>query len=324
MDSKYQKNIEKKLSAHPKVFLPQERIYAAGNVVYFTGFRLLHLSLLGRISDEVPIENVLTIGTTKFGSLLVETKDGTSVNFGVEDKKVISEFQRVLLMIQAGEVPEYIEAPAVKETIEAPAVKETIEAPAVKETIEAPAVKETIEAPAEERVVREAPPYYGTLVANEKFGLYRVKIFSDGYIQIISGLGFFKGAIEKLLEIEGEAQISKKTGIGRGVAGIVTLGANQLVPNQRGNLLMTVTTDKQVHVLIHDMPFAVYIQNMNKLVAVGKSVIKKGTSAEVTAIPKDSSQSQSLAQQIRELSELKDAGIISEKEFESAKQKLLS
>jgi len=306
MDSKYQKNIEKKLSAHPKVFLPQERIFAAGNVVYFTGFRLLHLSLLGRISDEVPIENVLAIGTTKFGSLLVETKDGTSVNFGVEDKKVISEFQRVLLMIQVGEVPEYIEALAVQEESAVPTKQEETEIPA------------------EQRVVREAPPHYGTVVANESFGLYKIRIFSDGYIQISKGLGMFKGSIEKLLEIEGESQLTKKSGLGRGLAGIVTLGKNQLAPNQRGNLILTITTDKVVHVLIEDLPQKQWIVSMNKLVAVGKSVIKKGTSSEATVTSKGSPNSQSLAQQIRELSELKDAGVISQKEFESAKQKLLS
>jgi len=310
MDSKFKKNIEKALSVHPKVFLPQEKIYAAGNVVYFTGFRLLHLSLLGRIRDEVPIENVLTISTTKFGSLLIETKDGTSVNFGVEDKKVVSEFQRVLLMIQAGEVPEYIEAPAVQE-----------------ESV-VPTIQEETEVSTEQRVVREAPPHYGTVVANESFGLYKVRIFSDGYIQISKGLGLFKGSIEKLLEIEGESQITKKSALGRGLAGVVTLGKNQLAPNQRGNLILTITTDKVVHVLIEDLPQKQWIVSMNKLVAVGKSVIKKGTSSEVTgtvtSTAKDLPQGVSLAQQIRELSELKDAGIISEKEFESAKQKLLS
>ena len=297
MDEKAKKNITKAFSSYPKVFLPQEKIYLRANTFYITGFRLLNLTVLGKIKDEVLIENILSLSTTKVGRLLVETKDGTSVNFGLINEKEFPEYQRILMTIQAGEFLEHIEATA---------------------------VQETIEAPAEERVVREAPPHYGTLVANEKFGLYRVRIFSDGYIQITSGLGLFKGAIEKLLEIEGEAQISKKTGIGRGVVGIVTLGANQLVPNQRGNLIMTVTTDKQVHVLIHDMPFAVYIQNMHKLVAAGKSVIKKDKSSEATAASKGSPNSQSLAQQIRELSELKDAGVISEKEFESAKQKLLS
>jgi hypothetical protein len=209
-------------------------------------------------------------------------------------------------MIQAGEIPEYVEAPAVKEESAVPTIQEETEVPT------------------EQRVVREAPPHYGTVVANESFGLYKVRIFSDGYIQISKGLGLFKGSIEKLLEIEGESQITKKSALGRGLAGVVTLGKNQLAPNQRGNLIMTITTDKVVHVLIEDVPQKQWIVSMNKLVAVGKSVIKKGTSSEVTATAKDSPHSQSLAQQIRELSELKDAGVISEQEFESAKKKLLS
>ncbi len=306
MDGKTKTYIEKRLTAYPKVFLPQEKIYAGGNTVYVSDSRFFNLSILGKLKDEVPIENVLAIGTTKFGSLLVETKDGASVNFGTIDKREFAEFQRVLLMIQAGEIPEYVEAPAVKEESAVPTIQEETKVPT------------------EQRVVREAPPHYGTVVANESFGLYKVRIFSDGYIQISKGLGLFKGSIEKLLEIEGESQITKKSALGRGLAGVVTLGKNQLAPNQRGNLIMTITTDKVVHVLIEDLPQKQWIVSMNKLVAVGKSVIKKGTSSEVTVTSKESPDSQSLAQQIRELSELKDAGVISEQEFESAKKKLLS
>ena len=87
---------------------------------------------------------------------------------------------------------------------------------------------------------------------------------------------------------------------------------------------MTITTDKVVHVLIEDVPQKQWIVSMNKLVAVGKSVIKKGMPSEATGTAKDSPSSQGLAQQIRDLSELKDSGIISEEEFESAKKKLLS
>ena len=297
MDSKSKKNIEKALSQYQKIFLPQEKIYARGNTLYITEFRVLNLSLLGKIKDEVVIENVLAISTTKFGSLLVETKDGTSVNFGIIDKKEFLDFQRVLLMIQAGEEPEYVKNPW---------------------------VQEISTGPAEETVVRVAPPNYGNRVASEGFGNYQIKIFSDGYIQISKGLGLFKGNVEKLLQIECEAQITKKTGLGRGIAGIVTLGANQMVPNQRGNLILTVTTDKEVHVLMVDFPTPDYIKSMNKLVAVGKSVINKGATSVVTEVPQVAPSSQTLAQQIKELSELRDSGVISENEFESAKRKLLS
>ena len=320
MDPKFKKNIERAVSAYPKIFLPQEKVLAFAHPVLITEGRILQLGVTGKIIQEIRLEDVKEFSTSrktmaKTGPLYVETNDGKKQKLGLVFDGQYQEFQRVLLMIQAGEIPEYIEVPAVKEEPVVPAVKEK---PLV------PTTQVETEEPTEQRVVREAPPYYGTVVANEKFGLHKVRIFSDGYIQITSGLGLFKGTIEKLLEIEGEAQISKKTGIGRGVAGIVTLGANQLVPNQRGNLIMTITTDKQVHVLIHDMPFAVYIQNMHKLVAVGKSVIKESAHSEPTATHKDSPQSQSLAQQIRELSDLKDAGVISQQEFESAKQKLLS
>jgi hypothetical protein len=302
MDNKSKKKIERWLSNKPKVFLPSEKIYASSNSVLITANRLIQLTTSGKIKDEIPLKDVKDFSTTrkKFataGPLLVETMDGKSLNFGLLLDIEYKEFQRVLVMIQAGEIPEYIEAPAVMETVEAPAV---------------------------EREVQEAPPYYGTVVANEFFGKYKIRIFSDGYIQVSMGLGLIKGRIEKLNQIECDAQITKKSALGRGLAGIATLGANQMAPNQRGNLILSITTDKKVHVLMHDLPTAQHIKSMNKLAAVGKSVIKKNAPSEVTTTAKDSPQSQSLAQQIRELSELKDAGVISEKEFESAKQKLLS
>jgi len=311
MDSKSKKNIERWLSNKPKVFLPGEKIYGSSITVLITANRLIQLTTSGKIKDEIPLKDVKDFTTTrkkfaKAGPLLVETKDGKSLNFGLLYDSEYQEFQRVLLMIQAGEIPEFVEAPAAKEESAVPGTQD-----------------ETEEL-TEQRVVREAPPHYGTVVANESFGLYKVRIFSDGYIQISKGLGLFKGSIEKLLEIEGESQITKKSALGRGLAGVVTLGKNQLAPNQRGNLILTITTDKVAHVLIEDLPQKQWIVSMHKLVAVGKSVIKKSTSSEATVTSKGSPNSQSLAQQIRELSELKDAGVISQKEFESAKQKLLS
>jgi hypothetical protein len=279
MDDKSRQNISEAFASHPKVFQPNEKIYLRDNTMYFTSLRLLNLTIWGKIKDEVPIENVLSLSTGKLGRLLVESKDGNSAIFSITNEKKFLEFQRILKMIQAGEEPE--------------------------------------------GVIREDPPVYGTLVANESFGNYRVRIFSDGYVQISKGLGLIQGSTEKLLQIEGDAQISKKTGLGRGLATIVTAGANQLSPNQRGNLILTVTTDKEVHVLIQDMPFENDIKSMQKLAAAGKSVINK-SALSATATVQSTSPNQSLAQQIRELSELKDSGVISEKEFESAKRKLLS
>ena len=320
MDSKFKKNIERAISAYPKIFLPHEKVLAFAHPIVITESRLLQLGITGKIILEIRLEDVKEFSTSrktmaKTGPLFVETNDGKKQKLGLVFDGQYQEFQRVLQMIQAGEIPEYIEVPTVKESVEAPSVK-------VESVV--PTTQVDTEEPMEQRVVREAPPHYGTVVANESFGLYKVRIFSDGYIQISKGLGLFEGSIEKLLEIEGESQITKKSALGRGLAGVVTLGKNQLAPNQRGNLIMTITTDKVVHVLIEDLPKKQWIVSMNKLVAVGKSVIKKDKSSEATVTSKDSAQSQSLAQQIRELSELKDAGVISEKEFESAKQKLLS
>jgi len=321
MDEKFKKNINTAFFTYPKAFLPQEKIYTCASSIFLTEFRLLQLSVMGKTKNDIPLENVKgfsadTKGWIKVGTLLVEIKDGTSINFGNVYDKEFEEFQRVLAIIQSGQLPEYIEAPAAKEKPK--------EVTKQKDDVKSPVKQETGEAVPNQRVVRAAPPYYGTLTANETFGNYRVRVFSDGYIQVSTGLGLIKGSIEKLLQIDCEAQISKKTGLGRGLATIVTAGANQLSPNQRGNLILTITTDKKVHVLFQEMPFAHDIKGMNKLVAAGKSVINQNKKSAPIDLPKISSDNQNLAQQIRELSELKDSGVITQQEFEAAKQKLLS
>ena len=302
MDEKSRKEIIEAFSIYPKVFLSQEKIYAYYNKIYFTGFRLLSTNDFGKIQNEIPIENVLgfkanTRNSLKLGSLLVEKKDGTSVNFGNIIDKEYQEFQRVLTKIHSGELPEYIEAPT---------------------------REENSQVARDQTVAPVAPPYHGTVVASEGFGNYKVVIFSGGFVQISKFIGLAKGSVEKLLQIEAESQISKKTGLGRGLATIATVGFNQNLPNQRGNLILTITTDKKVHVLFQDMPYNHDIKSMQKLEAAGKSVINQGAKSTSTDDHKVAPDSQSLAQQIRELSELKDAGIISQQEFESAKQKLLS
>jgi hypothetical protein len=324
MDEKSREKITEAILGHSQVFLSQEKIYAYYNTLYFTEFRLLRLSISGKKKNEVPIENVLsfhadTKNSAKLGSLLVETKDGASVNFGNIIDKKYEEFLTVWTKIQSGKLPEYVKAPNV--------VSDEFRCSEcgwntfkwVGRCGECQAWGSI-----DKGTVSEASPSYGDPVARESFGKYTVVIFSGGFVQISKLFGRAQLSIEKLLQIEAESQISKKTGLGRGLATIMTAGVNQMSPNQRGNLILTVTTDKNVHVLIQDVPFEHDMKAMQKLAAVGRSVINQGARSTLTEVDKVAPGSQSLAQQIRELSKLKDAGIISQQEFESAKQKLLS
>jgi len=110
-------------------------------------------------------------------------------------------------------------------------------------------------AKAEAKASKEAEDIqkYGTVSASAPFGTRWITIYSNGYVKVSSGLGLLKGEIEKLLGIFGESDITKKSGLGRAAGAVFTLGANiTLSPNQRGNLYLTIATERETHKILTD------------------------------------------------------------------------
>lgn len=181
-------------------------------------------------------------------------------------------------------------------------------------------MKEEREAKKAERVALEEEA--GEVVASEAFGTNWVTIYREGYVKVSKGLGVIKGLPEKIVDIWGETDVTKKTGLGRAVGAVVTSGVNLLLAsNQRGNIYLTITTEKQVHSLVRENPKTNDINSMHKLVAAGKSVLKQQSSDEQRAEAEDSRRD--LPAQLKELSKLAEDGVISKEEFEAAKAKLL-
>jgi hypothetical protein len=167
---------------------------------------------------------------------------------------------------------------------------------------------------------------YGQTVVSKPFATKWVTIYSKGYVKVSSGMGAFSGNIEKLLDIFGETDITRKSGLGRTAGAVLTLGANVLLsPGQRGNVYLTITTDRNTHSIMWTRPDANSIRTMNEIVSAGKSAIARSNS-ESTPAPASqapSTGSPDLATQLANLAQLRDSGVLSEEEFEKAKGKLL-
>lgn len=182
---------------------------------------------------------------------------------------------------------------------------------------------ETKEAKAKEK--REFEKKYGQVSISQPFGTKWITIYSKGYVKVSSGMGVFKGQVEKLIDIFGETDLTKKTGLGRAVGAVFTMGANlTLSPNQRGNIYLTIATDKSTHSLFWERPDASSIKTMNQIVSAGKAAIARANiGSQAPASQATVQTSSDLPTQLANLASLKDQGIISQEEFEKAKAKLL-
>jgi hypothetical protein len=158
----------------------------------------------------------------------------------------------------------------------------------------------------------------GPKVADEIFALKRVRIFENGYIQI--GL---LGSPEKLASIEADAEVTKKTGLGRAVAAGMTGGLNLLSPNRRGDLTLTVETENDSRVLHTDNPTNEDMKAMKKLESRGNSVLARLAGKPEQQSSSNSSVSTDVSEQLSKLADLKGLGLLDDAEFAAAKAKLL-
>lgn len=174
-----------------------------------------------------------------------------------------------------------------------------------------------------DEIVQAEAELFGDVSVSESFGTKWVTVYSKGYVKVSSGMGLIKGDVEKLVDIFGETDITKKSGLGRAAGAVFTMGANiTLSPNQRGNLYLTITTEKNTHSLMWDRPDASSIKRLNKIVSAGKGAIARGSSP-ASEVSQTYSSPSDLATQISNLNQLRESGVISDDEFQKAKTKLI-
>jgi hypothetical protein len=185
------------------------------------------------------------------------------------------------------------------------------------------------EAKAEKRKIKEEEKAefeakYGQVVVSEPFATKWITIYSKGYVKVSAGMGIIKGDVEKLLDIFGETDITRKTGLGRAVGAVFTMGANiALSPSQRGNVYLTIATERETYSIAWERPDQGSLRTMNRLVSAGKAALSRSAMENRGAPAPALTQKDDLATQLANLAKLRDNGALSEVEFEKAKAKLL-
>ena len=171
---------------------------------------------------------------------------------------------------------------------------------------------------------------YGHLVVKDSIGVRSVSIYSNGYVQVG---GFGGGQIEKLISIEFSANIQKKSAAGRGAAMVLTGGLNLLGPKQRGDVWLTIVTDRDAYTLHADPPYQHVIRSARQLAAEGQAVLARlaaeraaqlhapAPSAPASTPP--STEPRSVTDRLKELSKLHDQGMVSDDEFKELRSNLL-
>jgi len=159
---------------------------------------------------------------------------------------------------------------------------------------------------------------YGRQVAGEMLTMGNIRIYEKGYVRV-GGLFLNGGDFEKLKSFEVfNNNLTKKTGLGRGVAAVLTGGVNLLSPNTRGNIIVTIVTDVNVHTG-ELLPQVQMIRAVNVLQAAAQAVLESNSQGS----PAPLAQGDDLSASLERLVKLRDSGALSQEEFEQAKSKLL-
>lgn len=160
----------------------------------------------------------------------------------------------------------------------------------------------------------------GAVVAQELFTSKMVTIYQNGFVKV---RGLFGGSPERLLSISATADITKKTGLGRGVAAVATGGLNLLSPNKRGDAYLVIVTDQTTHTLHTDMPTATDLKNAKTLEAAGLTVLARQAATEAGGEAAPPAGQKSVAEQLREMKALLDEGVITQEDFDKFKASLI-
>lgn len=169
---------------------------------------------------------------------------------------------------------------------------------------------------------------YGHETLSKAFGPAIVHIYANGYVKVQNGFGRLDSVpFERLLSIEASADVTKKSGLGRGAAAVVTLGVNLAGSNKRGDVYLTIATDRKTHVLHVSPPTTGNMEASKALEAAGRATLPRahasqtGLSQPPTPVPL--SGSSDVRQRLQQLQGLLDDGLITQTEFDQKRATLL-
>jgi hypothetical protein len=168
---------------------------------------------------------------------------------------------------------------------------------------------------------------YGRQVESKAFGGKIIRVHENGYVRLGGAFGG-AGDYERLLSIEASADVGKKSGLGRGTAAVMTGGINLLGSNKRGDVYLTIVTEKQTYPLRMSPPTAGNMTASKALEAAGKAVIASAQ-AEASAAPAEPNVSGALdgragvREWLRELKQLHEEGLIDTVGYEQKRAHLI-
>jgi hypothetical protein len=167
----------------------------------------------------------------------------------------------------------------------------------------------------------------GSLIAKKQFGFATVQFYSNGYVSVKNSLP------QKLVSIEAGNNTTAKTLPGRAITqgllapitGGLSLMTGAVAPRLRGTLSLIIVTEVTAHSLVVETPMDAFVKAMYEIEGIGKALIAKNSSvgSDADSSKRDTSRESTLGQQIKELSELHESGVITDQEFAAAKAKLL-
>ena len=166
---------------------------------------------------------------------------------------------------------------------------------------------------------------YGKQVARGIIQATIIELYEKGFVRVAHyrGLvGELVGDFEKLVGIDGsDGNVQKKSAGGRAAGALMTGGLNMLSSNIRGDLILTVVTDNQVHSISTQVGSSSTLEDIQTLVTAGKALLANRERAEKTAFT--DANTGSLAGELEKLLELHKSGALSDDDFQRAKEKLL-
>lgn len=166
---------------------------------------------------------------------------------------------------------------------------------------------------AKARILAENLEAYGKEIARESLHFKTIRFFEKGYVSIGSGKP------EKLIDVTTYADVSKKSGLGRGIVAVASGGLNLHSTNMRGDINITIVTDVKTHLIHVSPPSENSLSTARKIEATGKGLLARlNAGGPVNSAPTDD-----LASQLAKLVDLHEAGALTDDEFTSAKAKLL-
>lgn len=160
---------------------------------------------------------------------------------------------------------------------------------------------------------------YGTVLADERFGGRRVRILSKGYVSISAAGGY-----QRLLSVEENFVIQKKSGVGRAAFAVATSGANLLTSNKRGNLYLSFVTDSGTTTLKEDPPTDSGVQRASALALAGRAAIEeaaRSSSTPTSSLP--AHPAPGVPERLAKAKELLDQGVITAEEYAASRAQII-